>query len=233
MHLSRRSLLALAATAGLAPLAARAGIVDSLGPGAHPLGLEKDRDGVIYVPKSATPGQALPLMVMLHGAGGSSASAPRWHALADEFMVVMLAPDSRDPRTWDLILGGFGPDVAFIARAVSETRRRCRIDESRLTLAGFSDGASYALSLGIGAGDLFSRLIAFSPGVMQPDAVRGKPRIFLSHGTRDGVIPIDASSRVFAPRLKALGYDVTYEEFDGRHEVPDAIARDAFRWALA
>ncbi len=64
--------------------------------------------------------------------------------------------------------------------------------------------------------------MAFSPGVMQPIEVHGKPRIFISHGISDQVMPIDVTSRTFVPRLKKLGYDVTYREYEGRHGVPPA-----------
>lgn len=229
MLLSRRSFLVLT---GAAPLVAAAQPDQSFGPGRYPLNLGKDRDGLVYVPKGYQRGKASPLMVVLHGAGQTSAWATRLFPLADEFGVVLLAPDSRDQRTWDMILGGFGPDVEFILSALTYARRHVTIDPSRRTLAGFSDGASYSLSLGIGMGDVFARIIAFSPGIMQPDKARGKPPIYISHGTSDGVLPIGVTSRTFVPRLKKLGYDVTYHEFDGRHQVPDDIAREAFEWSL-
>ena len=77
---------------------------------------------------------------------------------------------------------------------------------------------------------MFSRVLAMSPGVMQPAAVRGKPRIFISHGTTDPVMPIDITSRKFVPRLKGLGYDVTYREYEGRHQLPPAVAQEAMEW---
>ena len=229
MLLTRRSFLALA---GVAPFAVGAQLDQKFGPGQHALNLGTDRDGLGYVPKGYKLGVPSPLMVVLHGAGQTSAWATRLFPLADEFGVILLAPDSRNERTWDMILGGFGPDVEFIVSALTETRRHVTIDPSRRTLAGFSDGASYSLSLGIGMGDVFGHVVAFSPGIMQPDKARGKPLIFISHGTSDSVLPIGVTSRAFVPRLKGLGYDVTYREFEGRHAVPDAIAREAFGWSL-
>jgi predicted esterase len=32
------------------------------------------------------------------------------------------------------------------------------------------------------------------------------------------------------PRLRSMGYDVTFKEFDGRHELPPPIAEEALRW---
>jgi predicted esterase len=51
-----------------------------------------------------------------------------------------------------------------------------------------------------------------------------------AHGTVDRVLPIDRCSRQLVPRLRALGYDVTCDEFDGGHDVPDSIVRRAMDW---
>ena len=67
---------------------------------------------------------------------------------------------------------------------------------------------------------------------MTPVDARGKPRIFISHGTNDNVMPIDDTSRRFVPRLKRLGYDVTYREYEGRHAVPPEIVKAGFDWAF-
>src|SRR5438552_788562 len=56
--------------------------------------------------------------------------------------------------------------------------------------------------------------------------------IFIPHGTTDPVMPIDDTSRRFVPRLKTLGYDVTYREYDGRHTMSPPIVREAFEWFL-
>ena len=197
-------------------------------PGAHELQLASGRDGVLYVPKSGT-SSAAPLAVLSHGAGGAARSLTFSHALADELGMVLLIPESRGD-TWDAIRGGLGPDVAFIDAALAHTFARCAIDASRIALGGFSDGASYALSLGTMNGDLFTHLVAFSPGFIVSGQRRGKPRLFISHGTRDRILPIDETSRVMVPALRRDGYDVTYREFDGPHTVPPEIARAGFEW---
>jgi predicted esterase len=66
-----------------------------------------------------------------------------------------------------------------------------------------------------------------------PGARAARPsgaRVYVSHGTVDRVLPIDRCSRQLVPRLRALGYDVTYDEFDGGHDVPDSIVRRAMDW---
>jgi len=175
----------------------------------------------------------MPLILMLHGAGNTALSVTYTFEIADDLGFIVLAPDSRDESTWDMLLHGFGEDVEFIGAALKDTYARCAVDRRRMAIAGHSDGASYSLSLGLGTGDTFGHILAFSPGVMQPAEVHGKPRIFISHGVSDPIMPIDVTSRRFVPRLKGLGYDVTYREYEGRHGVPPAIAREGFQWFIS
>ena len=107
---------------------------------------------------------------------------------------------------------------------------RVAVDPARLTIGGFSDGATYALSIGLANGDLFPRAIGCSPGFIAQAPQQGRPRVFISHGRSDAVLPIDRCSRVIVPRLQSMQYDVTYREFDGVHELPPAIATEAMAW---
>jgi len=171
-----------------------------------------------------------PLVVLLHGAGGDAAGGLRpLAALADDARLVLLAPQARG-RTWDLLEGGLGPDAARLDALLAEVFARVAIDPGRLALGGFSDGASYALSLGPANGDLFTHLVAFSPGFAAPPAARGEPAIFVSHGTQDAVLPIERCSRRLVPALRRAGYAVAYEEFDGGHTVPPSVVQDAVAW---
>jgi phospholipase/carboxylesterase len=205
-------------------------VTTSLNSGA--LGLGADRDGVVQMP--ATPrGGAMPLLLFLHGATQSGAGMlRRIGPAADDAGVVVLAPDSRG-TTWDAIRGSFGEDVEFLNRALEHVFARVAVDPARIAIGGFSDGASYALSLGLANGDLSPRVVACSPGFVISAAVHGRPRFFVSHGTSDQILPIDQCSRVIVPRLKSMGYDVTFREFDGRHELPPAVAQEAMQWLAA
>ena len=198
--------------------------------GLRPLGLGSTRDGLLYIPAGYGADNMAPLALTLHGAGGDARSGiSHFLHLADEAGVVLLAPESRG-RTWDVLVGGYGPDVEFIDRALEWVFDRVALDTRRLAITGFSDGASYGLSLGLTNGDLFTHLIAFSPGFMAPATRRGKPPVFVSHGTRDRVLPIERCSRRIVPQLDRAGYRVRYREFDGPHTVPVSIVREALHW---
>jgi len=129
----------------------------------------------------APPGSGpAPLLVMLHGAGGTGRRAANMiFALAEPRGCMVLAPDSRG-TTWDAITGRFGPDVRFLERALRETL----------------------------------------------------PRIFVSHGRQDPILPIDSCSRRLVPLLLGARYDVRYREFDGEHEVPTQVKQDALDWFI-
>jgi phospholipase/carboxylesterase len=189
-------------------------------------------EGYLYVPVGYRAGNPAPLVLVLHGAGEDARDGlAQLRGQADEAGLVLLACSSRGP-TWDLILnrGHYGPDIEAIDLALGHAFSRCAIDPERVGVGGYSDGASYALSLGLANGDLFSRVIAFSPGFLAPTGQTGSPRVFDSHGTRDGWLPIDSCSRRIVPRLERAGYEVRYREFEGGHVVPPAIAREAASW---
>lgn len=173
--------------------------------------------------------QPVPLVVMLHGANGTPDEVAQIVALADTFGYAVLAPRSRG-RTWDGLLEGFGADVVVIDKALTETFTRVNVDPHRIAVAGFSDGASYALSLGLANGDLFTHVIAFSPGFMAPVVRVGKPLFFIAHGRSDGVTPFLATVDNFIPFLKFLGYDVRFDAFNGAHQINDTEAHLASQW---
>ncbi len=170
------------------------------------------------------------MVLSLHGA-----TQDAWIGLnlfrndADRAGLIVLAPKSRG-RSWDGVGGAYGRDVAAIDGHLRRVFTRYAVDPRAVYIGGFSDGASYALSLGLTNGDLFKAVVAFSPGFASPVQLRRRPPIFVSHGTADPILPIDGTSRRLVPELRRNGYRVTYREFRGTHWVPPAIARAAVSW---
>src|SRR5437660_4568179 len=184
-------------------------------PGVTPLSLRPQRDALVYVPASAP--DPAPFVLYLHGATGDEQQGiRRLSALADEFGFVLLSPASKEKGTWDAIRSGYGPDVRFIDQALTGVFAQRRVDPRKIAVCGFSDGASYALGLGMCNGDLFRAVMAFSPGFV-PSGVEetGTPRIFISHRTKAQILPIDTCTRRLVPHLKNTGSEVKFQEFDG------------------
>jgi predicted esterase len=181
--------------------------------------------GLAYVPAAGGP---MRVVVFLHGAGGGAQDGrAQLRPYADDERLLLLAPQSRD-RTWDVLIGGYGPDVENLDRLLENVAAAYPV--TAYTLAGFSDGASYALSLGIANGDVFDSVMAFSPGFQAARVRNGDPSLFVSHGTQDQVLPIDRCSRVIVPQLQRAGFDVTYEEFAGGHAMPEPTQESAMGW---
>jgi len=184
------------------------------------------RPVILYVPEKASGA----FVLMLHGATQEpQRMIVRLREAADQSGVTIVAPKS-EGITWDAIRGAFGVDVRFIDDVLRAAFAQCNVDRKRVAIAGFSDGATYALALGRANGDLFTHVIAFSPGFLIPIQPIGSPKIFLSHGTRDEILPIDEASRRIARDLRRENLSVRFHEFDGPHMIPPDVAREAFEW---
>lgn len=198
-----------------------------LTPGIHRLNSESG-SALLYVPADR-PGLR-PLLVVFHGAGGEARTMiDLLKSQAEEQGVVLLAPQSAD-HTWDRITGDYGADAAVLQQLLTAVATLLPLDPARVGVGGFSDGASYALSLGLDNGDVFSSVLAFSPGFIAPEHRRGSPRVFVAHGTADQVLNVDQCGRAVVARLKEMGYGVTYREFQGPHVVPADVAVAGAKW---
>jgi phospholipase/carboxylesterase len=208
-------------------------------------GLQKlsGRNGLLYIPTSHA--EPLPLLILLHKAGGSAsewfASGGSYAPYADKGRFIILAPESPSP-SWGSGPKSWSYDYLAINRALEEAFARCAIDHNRLAIAGFSDGASYALSLGLANGDVFGYVIAFSPGFIVRSHARGRigknnevqiPLVYIAHGTADNVLPIASTSRVFVSSLRKNGYNVEFREFSGGHHLSRQAADQAMSWLTA
>lgn len=199
---------------------------DPLPPGRHALNFAEGREAVLVVPEGLPVGEPLPLLVMFHGAGGEANRVlPHLVAHARARRFLLLAPQSLYP-TWDIVIGGHGPDLERLDGALTRVAENFHIDPARLAFAGFSDGGSYALSLGLTNGDVASHVIGLSAGFMDTFTQMGMPRVFLAHGRKDSQLPIETSAHANARRLLESGYDLTLQPFDGDHViVPWVVGR--------
>jgi phospholipase/carboxylesterase len=192
----------------------------------------KDGSGAIVLVPAAREAQARPLLLMLHGAGGTAQSGLSIvRTEAERRNVLVIAPKSAS-ATWDVLRDGFGADVENIDQLLARVFRRYTIDPAKVAVGGFSDGGSYALTLGMLNGDLFKNVLAFSPGFTAATAPIGKPKIYISHGERDTILPFSRTGQSLARQLKTSGYDVRFDVFDGGHKVPTDKVTAAMDWWL-
>lgn len=198
-------------------------LTSSLPLGSSTVQLPHGREGLLHVPSADATG----LVVALHGAGGEArAGLGLFEAAAARLGLVVLAPASAGV-TWGAVRGGTDADTPALAAALDDLLSRHPFDADRIAIGGFSDGGSCALTVGLSNGDLFRRIVAFSPGFEAAPQRRGRPRVFVTHGVHDQVLPIDRTGRRVVERLESDGYDVTYREFDGGHVMPLVITAEA------
>lgn len=202
-------------------------------PGRHVLDLGPGPEVLLHVPASAGGAEPARLVLCLHGAGQDPRDglAPLLR-LAQAHRLLLLAPASHGV-TWDAVADRWGQDVHRIDRALAAVLATHPVDPQHLAISGFSDGASYALSLGLANADLFTHIIAFSPGSLLDGPRVGSPRVFVSHGLADEILPIDYSTRRIVGQLDADRVPTEVRIFDGPHTVPPDIAQAAIQWLLA
>jgi phospholipase/carboxylesterase len=200
-------------------------------PGEHVLRLENGQAARMRVTPPGTPERAL--VVVLHGAGQTPTDALlAFRGGWKEPGLVLIAPASKS-RTWSILDSEEDLDLESVNLALAEAYERCRIDRTRVAVGGFSDGATYALTLGVSNGDLFRAIMALSPGGIVGDTQVGVPRVFVSHGTLDTVLPIARAGDAVVRKLRGAGYPVTYRRFRGGHEASTATSAAAVRWFLS
>lgn len=202
-------------------------------------------EAVAYVPASA--GANPPLLVLLHGAGrGRLWMIEHFRAEADRRGIVLLAPTSKGV-TWDAVSIALAPstgdnplemkmgrrfsssrDSKRVDAAIANLARAVPVDRSRTVLAGFSDGATFALAMGMARSEQFAAVIAWSPGIAIETAspARGR-RVFVSHGRQDPTLHFEVTCGEVVPLLQGEGAKVSFVAFDGVHEVPKT-AKDGF-----
>ena len=199
--------------------------VQTVTEGGRPFGL--------YVPSTYDPQTTWPLTVLLHGYGESGEGmALSFQEYAEAAGVVVLAPNSYSV-TWDLIAFPETPyivDRPYIDNMLKWAFDRIAVDPARVSISGFSDGAIYALWLGLKNGDLFSRVAMLTPCLNVPRIRTGTPLLFVSHGLDDSVRPIDACSREIVPELIEAGYTVEFVEYpspdgNGHYVTPTVITQ--------
>lgn len=140
-HLSARPVTANAAPVSPAPV------------GPQKLELGSRRDSYIYVPEQYRPDQPMPLVLLLHGAGGHAHDGLRiFLHLADHAGLILVAPASHASTSDIITRRSYGPDLAVVDRTLEYVFTHYAADTAHLGIGGFSDGASYALTLGLANG---------------------------------------------------------------------------------
>jgi phospholipase/carboxylesterase len=191
---------------------------------------------ILLTPAAIDPTRRYPLVTVLHGAGRQDELLVR--ACRDEperRQALFLVPRSVQP-TWDLIAGDERPDLDFLEWAYDLIYRRYPVDPERQALLGYSDGASYALSVGLSNPRLFRAVMGWAAGFaaiddtnLAPDDPR--PPVLLEYGTHDPLFPFERVALPMRAELERLGYRVEFRvDEGGRHWPSGTFQSEALDW---
>ncbi len=160
----------------------------------------------LYSPENSARGMAMPLVVVLHGGGGTSreviySTRGRFNALAERDKFLVLYPDAIG-RVWDtgsgLISDSLNPrrdDDGFLRAAIDAVARQHTVDRSRIFLTGVSRGGMEAYAVACAHPDLIRAIAPVAmplPEASTKACARGPALGFLLiHGTADPYVPYD------------------------------------------
>lgn len=147
----------------------------------------RDRSYRLFVPEGTR--TSVPLVLELHGSGGSAegqARTSRLEALAEREGFIVASLEADTGRRWNVpVTDGRADDVAYVSDVIDSVGSIACVDTSRVYATGFSGGARMSSQLGC---DLNDRIAAIAPvaGLRWPGPCEGRPVPVLTfHGLAD------------------------------------------------
>jgi phospholipase/carboxylesterase len=199
-----------------------------------------------FLPTGYEPNYPYPLLVFLHGHGGSDEQilslAPRL-SRRNYICISLRGPhalgqraDGRPAYTWGHDDGADSQVEDYVFRAVEETRRRYHVHSERIYLAGFREGAGLAYRLGMlypekfgGVASLNGLMPRGGPLLRLPEVRR--LRVLIGHGIANAVAPLSLARANFRV-LYAAGLDVQMHTYPTTHRIHPDMLRDIDRWVM-
>lgn len=137
---------------------------------------------------------AAPLIVALHGAGGSAANMQRktgFDDIAARHRLVMAYPNGERRRWRDGRDSDEESDVAYLAALIEALIADGRADPARVYLAGHSNGGGMAMRMACDRPDLVAGIAVVSTNLLTAYPCEGGTRVpaIFFHGSADPITP--------------------------------------------
>jgi len=161
-----------------------------------------EREYIVYVPENLKANKAVPLLIGLHGSGGSAYTFMHhsgFNTLAEKENFIAVYPQGsllNDNAHWNV--GGWARnstanDIGFIGLMIQEVKKSYNIDSSKIFAAGMSNGGYLSFQLACEMGDVFAA-VASVTGSMTPETHKKctssyQVPVLQIHGTSDSVVP--------------------------------------------
>lgn len=210
----------------------------------------------IRYPQNYDAQKSYPLLIGLHGRGGNAEGFIAQYDKLTDPQVIYVTPEGQYPlsthmgpqwyrRSWSITIAGkeawkTSDEMVskYILKTIEQVSSNHRVSD--VYLMGFSQGAVYAYTIGLQNPDKIKGVIGFSGYLMEPDGAHSilttddieagaDLRLYIAHGVDDAAIDVKAA-RKLKTLFEAKGYDLTYTEFQGRHDIQTEIFNQAVDW---
>lgn len=201
-----------------------------------------------FLPTGYEPNYPYPLLVFLHGQGGSEEQilrlAPRL-SRRNYICIGLRGPNLLGCRDDGRFGYSWGPDGRcdaliedYVLGAVEQTRWRYHVHSERIYLAGFCEGATLAYRIGLSFPEKFGGVISLNgamprqggPLLRLPQARQLK--VLIGHGIANAVVPLTHAKQDFR-LLYTAGLDVQMHTYPATHRLHPDMLRDINRWIMA
>jgi len=187
----------------------------------------------LFAPNSSPPQERLPLIVVLHGMGGSGdGTVEKWvQRLSKKFIVVC--------PTYPI--GAWWTKTAeeIVLRLIQETQEKYPVDQNRIFISGLSNGAVGAFMIGMNYPDYFAGIVPIAGGITERLMTflvnLNNTPVYMIHGAKDPIFPVSYLRRVNRI-LSDMKYPVIFREHQesgmahGGHFLPDAEIAPMVAW---
>jgi phospholipase/carboxylesterase len=191
-----------------------------------------------------------PLLLLLHGYGSNEQDLMSFAPYLDKrfFIASPRAPFTTDfggyawfqirysPRGMEIDAKQAETSRAQLFKFINEIITEHNLDQQKVYIGGFSQGAIMTYSLVLSEPEKFAGAVPMS-GVLAPQFLESRATderlkdfpIFVSHGIYDAVLPIQFGREAKAA-LEKLPVKLDYKEYAIAHSVSDESLRDVVSW---
>jgi len=181
-----------------------------------------ERTARVHVPARVRPARPAPLLLVLHGAGGTGPDFERYTGfseLADREGFVAVYPSAVN-RFWTIGAGGGPDDVRFLTELLDRLQGELCVDPARVFVTGLSNGGGMSARLACALGD---RIAAAAPvagayGDLPPCEPARPVSVLEMHGDADPVVPYEGDGP--GSESSAVGFAGAWAERNGCRSEP-------------
>jgi phospholipase/carboxylesterase len=200
-----------------------------------------------YQPTGFEPSYAYPLLVFLHGRGGSEKQlmrlAPRV-SRRNYISIGLRGPElmrrfddgDEDGYGWGQSTSADSYAEEYVFRAIEQACLMYPINEERVYLAGICEGAATAYRLGLAYPDKFAGVIALNGHIPAGGPLFRLPelrrlRVFIGHGIANSTVPLSVAKKDHR-LLWTAGVPIELKTYPTTHRIHLDMLKDINRWVM-